>query len=248
MRFAIVGLKRTGSSYLVNLLGNHPQIHCCGEIFNPDGVNLRWPKEAGGRRAARELESELEALRGTDPVTFLERIYTTDFGRPVLGFKIFKKPSPQDARPHPRRQEHRQDRSLPRQCAGPLRVEPRRAQIRQFRARGRQAAVEFNEEEFVAYQNEHAIFFDEILRQLSAGDQRHYVSRYDEINNPACVAGLLKFLGVTPELPAVPDQPPNRGSSDILSRFTNFREVKAFLRAHDLAHWAREGETLFTPI
>src|ERR1700733_1661572 len=63
MRFAIVGLKRTGSSYLINLLGGHPEIHCCGEIFNPDGVNLRWPKDSGGRRAARELEKEIESLR-----------------------------------------------------------------------------------------------------------------------------------------------------------------------------------------
>lgn len=248
MRFAIVGLKRSGSSYLVNLLGGHPQIQCCGEIFNPDGVNLRWPKEAGGRRAARELESELEALRGTDPVTFLERVYTTDFGRAVVGFKIFKNH-------HPKMLTHiLADRSIAKVVHLRTNVLARYASNLAARKSGNfgrvgdKPQVEFNEEEFVAYQNEHAIFFDEVLRQLSAGDQRYYVSRYDEINNPACVAGLLKFLSVTPELPAIPDQPPNRGSSDILSRFTNFKEVKAFLRAHDLTHWAREGETLFTPI
>jgi len=248
MRFAIVGLKRTGSSYLVNLLGGHPEIHCCGEIFNPDGVNLRWPKEAGGRRAARELEGELEALRQTDPVTFLERVFTTDFGRPVVGFKIFKNH-------HPKALTHiLADRNIAKIVHFRANVLARYASNLAARKSGNfgrvgdKPQVEFNEEEFVAYQNEHAIFFDEVLRRLSAGDQRYHVSRYDEINNPACVAGLLKFLGVVPDLLVVPDQPPNRGSSDILSRFTNFREVKTFLRARDLMHWAREGETLFTPI
>jgi len=248
MRFAIVGLKRSGSSYLVNLLGGHPEIHCCGEIFNPDGVNLRWPKEAGGRRAVREQEIELESLRQTDPVAFLERVYATDFDRPVVGFKIFKNH-------HPKMLAH-------------ILADGNIAKIVHFRANvlaryasnlaarksgnfgrvGEKPQVEFNEEEFTAYHNEHAVFFDEVLRKLSADGQRYHVSRFDEINSPACVAGLLKFLGVTPNLPAVPDQPSNRGSSDILSRFTNFREVKAFLRAHDLAHWAREGDTLFTTI
>jgi hypothetical protein len=248
MRFAIVGLKRSGSSYLVNLLGGHPDVHCCGEIFNPDGVNLRWPKEAGGRRAVRELESELEALRQTDPAAFLERVFTTDFGRPVVGFKIFKNH-------HPKALVHiLADRNIAKIVHFRANVLARYASNLAARKSGNfgrvgdKPQVEFNEEEFVAYNNEHAAFFDEVLRKLSADGQRYYVSRYDEINNPACVAGLLKFLDVTAELPAVPDQPPNRGSSDILSRFTNFKEVKAFLRAHDLTHWAREGETLFAPI
>src|SRR6202008_2736262 len=89
-RFAIIGLKRTGSSYLVNLLGSHPEIHCCGEIFNRDGVNLRWPKEMGGRRAGRGIKSELKELRGRDPQAFLERVLAIDFGKPVTGFKIFR--------------------------------------------------------------------------------------------------------------------------------------------------------------
>ena len=248
MRFAIVGLKRSGSSYLVSLLGGHPEIHCCGEIFNPDGVNLRWPKEEGGRRAARELESELEALRHSDPVTFLERVYTTDFGRPVVGFKIFKNH-------HPKMLAHiLADRTIAKIVHFRANVLARYAsnlaarKSGNFGRVGHKPRVEFDEEEFIAYHNEHAVFFDEVLRRLSDDGQRYCVSRYDEINNPACTSGLLKFLGVTPELPVVPDQPANRGSSDILSRFTNFREVKAFLRTHDLTHWAREGETLFTPI
>ena len=241
-------MKRTGSSYLVNLLGSHPEIHCCGEIFNPDGVNLRWPKESGGRRAAREQESELEALRQTDPAAFLERVLATDFGRPVVGFKIFKNH-------HPKMLAHiLADRNIAKIVHFRANVLARYAsnlaarKSGNFGRVGEKPQVEFNEEEFVAYHNEHAVFFDEVLRKLSAEGQHYHVSRYDEINNPACVSGLLKFLGVTPELAAVPDQPPNRGSSETLSRFTNPKEVKAFLRAHDLLHWVREGETLFMPI
>ena len=93
-RFAIIGLARSGSSYLVSMLDSHPEIHCCGEIFNRDGVNLRWPKTLGGRQAGRAIESELEELRARDPQAFLERVFAIDFGKPVLGFKIFRNHNP----------------------------------------------------------------------------------------------------------------------------------------------------------
>jgi hypothetical protein len=67
VRFAIVGLQRTGSSHLVELLSRHPEIHCCGEIFNPDRINLRWPESMGGRRAGREIVNELRSIREQDP-------------------------------------------------------------------------------------------------------------------------------------------------------------------------------------
>jgi hypothetical protein len=241
MRFAIVGLKRTGSSYLVNLLGGHPQIHCCGEIFNPDGVNLRWPKEAGGRRAARELESELEALRATDPVTFLERVYATDFGRPVVGFKIFKNH-------HPEMLTHiLADRNIAKIVHSRANGLARYASALAKRLAGpagrhaEKPPVAFDAAQFAPFHREHATFFDETEQRLAASGQDFHRSRYEELNNPARLIDMLNFLGVAPELPPLQGPPPNRGSSDVLSRFSNPEAAEAYLRDHGLMQWAHEG-------
>lgn len=38
VRFLIIGLPRSGTTYLMSLLNSHPQITCAGEIFNPYGI------------------------------------------------------------------------------------------------------------------------------------------------------------------------------------------------------------------
>ncbi len=248
MRFAIVGLKRSGSSYLVNLLGGHPEIHCCGEIFNPDGVNLRWPKEAGGRRAVRRAEIELESLRQTDPVAFLERVYATDFDRPVVGFKIFKNH-------HPKMLTHiLADRNIAKIVHFRANVLARYAsnlaarKSGNFGRVGEKPQVEFNEGRVRRLPQRTR----RLLRRspAQAGCRRTALSRLAlrRDQQPGLHSRTSEIPGRGARAAVVPDQPSNRGSSDILSRFTNFREVKAFLRAHDLAHWAREGDTLFTTI
>ena len=239
-RFAIVGLKRTGSSYLVNLLGSHPQIHCCGEIFNRDGVNLRWPKAMGGRPAGREIESELKELRARDPQTFLARVLAIDFGRPVQGFKIFHKHNrPMLERilddPDIAKIVHRRENGLARYASA--------LAARAAGDSGRHAQkplVEFDAAGFAAFHREHATFFDETERRLGAAGQSFHVSRYEELNIPSRLTAMLEFLRVAPELPPLQEPPPNRASSDVLSRFSNPQAAEAYLRDHDLMEWALE--------
>lgn len=240
-RFAIIGLKRTGSSHLVSFLDSHPEIHCCGEIFNRDGVNLRWPKAMGGRRAGREIESELEALRTHDGQGFLARVFAIDFGKPVSGFKIFRNHNkPMLARILDDRDivkiVHSRDNGLARYASS--------LANRLTGDSGRTAEkplVEFDAAKFAAFHREHATFFDETERTLIASGQPVHRSRYEEINDPARLTAILDFLGVAPELPPLQAPPPNRGSSDTLSRFSNPGAAEAYLREHDLMHWAREA-------
>lgn len=66
-RFAIVGMGRTGSTLLVDLLGSHPEIECKGELFGPMNAFSNYPQLTRGE--------------------FLDQAaYDTD--RPIKGFKM----------------------------------------------------------------------------------------------------------------------------------------------------------------
>jgi len=247
-KFAIVAMRRTGSSYLVQLLGSHPEIHCCGEIFMPESVNTRWPIARGGRRAVREVESELKAQRGSDPHGFLAHLFTLDFQKPVVGFKIFPGH-------HPAMLEYiLADRSVLKIVHYRTNILARYASNLAARKTGdfgkyaTKPAVTFDAAEFTRYHDEQAAFYDRILRGLAASGQPYQLSRYDEINNEAAMLAVFKFLGVEPSMPPLPEHPAVRGGADVLSRFSNPKDVRTFLRAHDLLHWAREGDTLFAPL
>jgi len=45
-RFLIVGLPRSGSTYLATLLHSHPDVYCGGELFNPSAIiGIGWKDE-----------------------------------------------------------------------------------------------------------------------------------------------------------------------------------------------------------
>jgi hypothetical protein len=241
VRFAIVGLQRTGSSYLVNLLWNHPEIHCCGEIFNTGSVNLRWPEEMGRRRARREIARELKELRPRDPQAFLQRIFAIDFGTKAVGFKIFP------VHNKPMFERILEDRDIAKIVHSRDNGLARYASLRAARATSdfvgstEKPLVEFKAKQFDVFRNEHTTFFDETERRLEADGQRVHHSRFEDFDNPARLATILEFLGVTPELPPLQEPPANRGSSDVLSRFSNPDVAEAYLSENDLMHWAREA-------
>ncbi len=82
-RFVILGLPRSGTTYLMTLLRTHPQVFCTGELFNPKAV-----VEADGVRD-ESFEAVIEG-RDYDPEGFVTRF----FDRPhapkvaVAGFKF----------------------------------------------------------------------------------------------------------------------------------------------------------------
>jgi LPS sulfotransferase NodH len=82
-RFVIMGLPRSGSTYLMTLLGSHPQIFCTGEQFNPWAVV--------GTQGDRDDTYESVVLgRDARPEAFLQDFYDTPRPRGTLwsGFKF----------------------------------------------------------------------------------------------------------------------------------------------------------------
>jgi LPS sulfotransferase NodH len=81
-RFLIMGLPRSGTTYLMTLLNAHPRVHCSGEQFNPHAI-----VGIGGDR-----DDSLEAVlaRDRDPAGFFERFFERHRapGRELVGFKF----------------------------------------------------------------------------------------------------------------------------------------------------------------
>lgn len=82
VRFVILSLPRTGSTYLVDYLDAVPGARCLSEIFNPDTVLLRHHHPADPTLLDKDL-------RNKDPMGFLARLEkdvgTCDF----FGVKVF---------------------------------------------------------------------------------------------------------------------------------------------------------------
>ncbi len=63
MRFVILCLGRTGSTYLQSLLDSHPQVSCLGELFTR---NSGAPLPAYGAQSERDIRKYLDAVLGAE--------------------------------------------------------------------------------------------------------------------------------------------------------------------------------------
>ncbi len=71
-RFLIVGLPRSGTTYLMSLLNSHAEVMCAGEQFNPHAII----DTSGPQRERADL-----LARDADPVGFLNDFYASRAGQ-----------------------------------------------------------------------------------------------------------------------------------------------------------------------
>ena len=85
-RFLIVGVARTGSTLLLNLLNAHPRVLAFGELFHGDGA-IGWDTPPFLTRQSARLRALLE----TEPLRFLETAVFRRWPAQVqaVGFKMF---------------------------------------------------------------------------------------------------------------------------------------------------------------
>ncbi|MGO9681274.1 MAG: hypothetical protein ACLPTZ_01435 [Beijerinckiaceae bacterium] len=188
-------------------------------------------------------------MRATDPEGFLERIYALSFERPHVGFRIF---------------EHHHPSMLAKLIADHeiAKIVLVRTNVlanyaselvaRETGVYGKRLTsaplVHFDPEEFLAHHTRYIDFYARTVAQLNASGQLFELVRYDELNNPQLVAKLVRFLGgaSTPGISSAPEHV--RGSSNILSRFSNPGDAREFLRVHHRLEWEHEGENSFAPL
>lgn len=242
-RFVIIAAPRTGSNWLCARLRAQPDVWCHGEVFHPGKVWIRTPSEYDPFGDA--YQAELRAIREIDRVEFLNRIFGLSFGRSHAGFKIFEGHGDREAF------KLAKDQSLAKVILSRnnfLAVYASRLVALQTRAysaeqmlRVERPPVFFSKEEFSKYRSANAGFYSRILSRLDQTEQPYFGIRYDQVGTVQGIAALLKYLGARTDV--MPDSTPDvRGSSDILSRFSNPEVAEAYLREHGLMHWAYEGD------
>lgn len=81
-RFLILGLPRSGTTYLMTLLNSHRAVYCSGEQFNPYAIV--------GIGGERNDDFDAVTARDRDPIGFFEAFFAAHAapGRQAVGFKF----------------------------------------------------------------------------------------------------------------------------------------------------------------
>jgi hypothetical protein len=256
MRFVIIAARRTGSSHLVNTLSGHAEIFCHGNVFAPKMMAVFWPKE--GRISAdnaQALKSELRKLRKTDPEAFLDRIFATSYGRPHVGFKIFRGQNDEMLEKIIADSSIRKVVLFRRNLLASHSSDLAARDTGKWGVRAGQEQLEtpkvlFAREGFAKYVTRHLEYYNSVLELLLRARQTFHFMEYEDINEPVLLRSLVNFIGADPGKPIIEDQQRKRqakqNSSNIISRFSNGNEVQEFLSARNLSSWMQEGETMIS--
>jgi hypothetical protein len=242
--FVIIAAPRTGSNWLCSQLRAQPDIWCHGEVFHPKRV---WIKTSTKNQLLdHEEDAEWRALRDTDRDKFLKRVFDISLERPHVGFKIF--PGHGDDEDFRLAGEQSLKKIILFRSnflavhASRIAAERTGAfSVAEMRY-SKRPAVEFNGLKFSRDHAKYSAYYLRILERLVGTGQSFHFIRYDEINAMSSLLVLLQFIGATAEVVSIP-KPAVRGSSDILSRFSNPEVAERYLREHGLMHWAHEADT-----
>lgn len=247
-RFVIVGGGRSGSSHLVWTLNRSPDVMCHSEVFHGKQVPLRLAERAAEQAGSGDpaaTRAQLTDLRSVDPFSYLERVYVTTKGKPVVGFKMFRAHNPLVL------DRILVDAGIRKILLFRANALARYASLQTAHAMGDwhgkdKPRVSFDPEKFVEVTEGYTRFIEETLNALTASNQPYRFVRYDELNNPALLQSLMTFLGARAlDFNDGAKRSEVRASPDILSRFSNPEDAEAFLRGRGLMHWAYEGDTVF---
>jgi LPS sulfotransferase NodH len=81
-KFVILTTPRTGSNFLVEILGKNPDVHCYGELYNYTSMHSTFSMEP------EEQMCDM-TWRNAHPLTFLENVWKQNHGKASTGFKLF---------------------------------------------------------------------------------------------------------------------------------------------------------------
>ena len=245
MRFVIIASARTGSSHLTDKLREHPDILCHGEVFHPHEVWVYRPKGKIGN----EVRAELRELRGTDPEALLERVYSENYGRTSVGFKIFR------GHCDPIMDKLVNDASVRKVVLYRRNVLANFSSALAAKDSGKWGTrkspekqpdlrVHFRPQHFMRFHQRYVNFYKGIIETLNKNREVFHVMDYEDINNPYLFAALVNYLGGDPEQCQERTRKPlkKQGRTDILSRFSNPDDVRTFLEKQKLLHWMYEAD------
>jgi LPS sulfotransferase NodH len=244
MQFVIVASPRTGSSHLTDLLNNQPDILCNGEVFHRRRVFVRWPKGELEKKAVKKLTE----TRDKDPAAFKDYIFSKNFGRAHVGFKIFNNQNNivlrtvLDERDILKIILYRRN-VLAIYSSFAIAGKTGKWNLSKSSEDQEQQKTIFDPQKFLNFHNRYTNFYRRVLNRIISNGQSFHFLNYDEINDPILFNSLVTSItGIAVEA-RLESGHAKQNSSDILSRFSNPAEVEGFLAARGLMHWAYEGNT-----
>ena len=246
-KFVIIANPRTGTNHFIDLLNSHQEITCHREVFHRDAVYM-----------LRGSRADLLESRERDPVGFMEELYDSAPTR-ACGFKIFAGHSSAVL-----------DRVLhdpnirkiilyrPNFLAVYSSEKIAEAENRYVILEGKAASIDagaydsartsekalFDQREFArrwgAYQ-EHYKYATDVLNET--GQEFLFVT-YEDFINESFFRRIFAFLGLSqPEV--LVTRMSKQNGSDILSRFLNPDEARAYIYRIGRMNWANEGFMLW---
>ncbi len=85
LKFVLLSTARSGTTFVYTALNNHPDCFMHGEVFHPNQKQIK-----------PELLELIDVnIRDSDPIKFVELLFSHNFGKPVVGCQIWQPQSPQ---------------------------------------------------------------------------------------------------------------------------------------------------------
>ncbi|PJF07820.1 sulfotransferase [Pseudorhodobacter sp. MZDSW-24AT] len=235
-RFVIVGLPRSGTTYLMSLLDSHPEISCSGEVFNPYSVI-----ETG----AADYSPDLLWERDRAPRYFLKAFFQRHASGPHkrIGFKLMLGHNIRVLTQLPELSDvtivyvHRYNRLA--QVASYLKAMQTRNWAQTRRSLGMRKKIEATPQQISQHWHDYATMDFLFAQWLERLPNRKMTVEYREMFQPGFAAQICGFLGVEPD-PCMASALVKQGANRVLDRFADPGPIEAYMRHLGREDWLQD--------
>jgi len=236
VRFVIFAAPRTGSNLLCSLLNAHPDILCHHGLFNPGGVH--WARDRHG--------SDGVAARDSNPVAFLDSVWTSGGDARAIGFKMNRDENGEAAQallgdPGVRKillkRRNRVRTYVSEEIARLTGIwesydEPAAAAI---------PALRIEADALIRHSDLNTAYYAALESRLKTTGQAWLETDYEALADRDEMARILAFLGIEAQA-ALPAASYKRGPADLGAVIENFDELAGALRGSALLEDLYRGD------
>lgn len=235
-RFLIVGLPRSGTTYLMTLLNSHRDITCSGELFNPYSVIETGPPD---------YDPDLRYRRDWGPRYFMKQFFERHEAGPCkrIGFKLMLGHNIRVLSQLPELAQiriiyvHRENRLA--QVASYLKAMQTKNWAQTRRSKQMAQKIVASPEEISQHWHEYATMDFLFAAWLDTLKNPRITVEYCELFGPDFNARICGFLGLDPD-PDMKSPLVKQGANRVLDRFATPDPIDSYMRHLGRAHWLED--------
>lgn len=235
-RFIILGLPRSGTTYLMTLLNSHRDVTCSGELFNPYSVI-----ETGGP----DYDPDLRYKRDWGPRYFMRQFFERHEAEPWqrIGFKLMLGHNIRVLSQLPDLAQtriiyvHRENRLA--QVASYLKALQTQNWAQTQRSKEMTRKIVASPEEISHQWHEYATMDFLFAAWLETLKNPQITVEYCELFRPEFNARICGFLGLDPD-PDMKSPLVKQGANRVLDRFAEPDPIESYMRYLGRAHWLED--------